>query len=239
MNGTTYSDGFLDLVGGAQALFGSSAIVSTYHHADWLGSKRLATGTTRNVTLNVAYAPYAETYANSVGTDFNFTGIDNDSFTDLYDFPAREYHPTQGRWISPDPAGLGAVDMTNPQSWNRYAYVMNRALNLIDPFGLDPCDGILNCVSVTATAPGPGTDQSDRGGDFNDSDATSFVSTGSSGCSINFGGLFSYSTLTPCLSGGGRQWDRGFRHFRLRRRSPAANNGRMPNTITDSGLGPP
>ncbi len=33
----------------------------------------------------------------------------------------RRYNPTQGRWISPDPAGLSAVDPTNPQTWNRYA----------------------------------------------------------------------------------------------------------------------
>jgi len=45
----------------------------------------------------------------------------------------------QGRWISPDPAGLGAVNMENPQTWNRYAYVENGPLNAVDPLGLhDP-----------------------------------------------------------------------------------------------------
>ena len=55
---------------------------------------------------------------------------------DLYDTPNREYHPTQGRWISPDPAGLTAADATNPQSWNRYAYVSNNPVNATDPSGL-------------------------------------------------------------------------------------------------------
>jgi hypothetical protein len=50
----------------------------------------------------------------------------------------REYHPTQGRWISPDPAGLAAVDLTNPQSLNRYAYVMNNPMVLFDPLGMCP-----------------------------------------------------------------------------------------------------
>ena len=59
-----------------------------------------------------------------------------DTVSGLYDFPAREYS-IQGRWPSPDPAGLGAVDPTNPQSWNRYAYVVNNPLMLIDPTGLD------------------------------------------------------------------------------------------------------
>jgi hypothetical protein len=36
---------------------------------------------------------------------------------------AREYQAVEGRWISPDPAGMGAVDPANPQSWNRYAHV--------------------------------------------------------------------------------------------------------------------
>jgi hypothetical protein len=37
------------------------------------------------------------------------------------------------RWLSPDPV---AGDITNPQSLNRYAYVLNNPTNLIDPLGL-------------------------------------------------------------------------------------------------------
>jgi hypothetical protein len=51
-------------------------------------------------------------------------------------FPARQYFKTEGRWISPDPAGLSAVDLTNPQSLNRYAYVNNNPLGLVDPTGM-------------------------------------------------------------------------------------------------------
>jgi RHS repeat-associated protein len=56
----------------------------------------------------------------------------------LYDFPARRQSPSQGRWISPDPLGVGAVAITNPQSWNRYVYVLSNPLALIDPLGLEP-----------------------------------------------------------------------------------------------------
>ena len=58
-----------------------------------------------------------------------------DTKTGLYDFPAREYGIV-GRWISPDPAGFAAVDPTNPQTWNRYAYVNNNPLSNNDPTGL-------------------------------------------------------------------------------------------------------
>ena len=37
----------------------------------------------------------------------------------------------------PDPADLAAVDLTNPQTWNRYVYVGNNPLVVIDPLGLD------------------------------------------------------------------------------------------------------
>jgi len=61
---------------------------------------------------------------------------------DLDDAAARELHPNQGRWISPDPAGLAAVDLSNPQTWNRYAYVTNAPLNAVDPLGLDSYDNL-------------------------------------------------------------------------------------------------
>jgi hypothetical protein len=38
--------------------------------------------------------------------------------------------------VSPDRAELGAVDASNPQSWNRYAYVLNNPLRNIDATGL-------------------------------------------------------------------------------------------------------
>jgi RHS repeat-associated protein len=85
-----------------------------------------------------AYAPFGEVYAQAGATnDLSFTGMDMSATSGDYDFPAREYDATAGRWPSPDPAGLAAADPSDPQSWNRYAYVRNRPLFAVDPLGLD------------------------------------------------------------------------------------------------------
>ncbi len=78
---------------------------------------------------------FGEPYAEAGTTDRSFTGKDEDTTSGMYDFLERRYNPTAGRWLSPDPAGLGAVDPTNPQTWNRYSYVMNNPLALIDLIG--------------------------------------------------------------------------------------------------------
>ena len=75
-------------------------------------------------------------WATSGTGDASFTGQNSDTVSSFYDFTFRRFSPSQGRWISPDPAGLAAVDPTNPQTWNRYAYVANNPLSFIDPLGL-------------------------------------------------------------------------------------------------------
>ena len=67
----------------------------------------------------------------------HFTGQHTDYETlGIVHFMARSLSVVQGRWISPDPAGLAAVDPSNPQSWNRYAYVTNNPTGYVDPLGL-------------------------------------------------------------------------------------------------------
>jgi RHS repeat-associated protein len=64
-----------------------------------------------------------------------FTQKERDNETGLDYFGARYYGSTQGRFTSPDPLlSSGAVE--SPQSWNRYSYVLNNPLKLIDPDGL-------------------------------------------------------------------------------------------------------
>src|ERR1700694_5520852 len=66
-----------------------------------------------------------------------FTGDERDSESNLDHTQFRQYSPSLGRWMHPDPAGLAAVDPSNPQTWNRYAYVTNNPLSFTDPLGLN------------------------------------------------------------------------------------------------------
>ena len=106
--------------------------------ADWPGISRLASTPGRAIYYDGAYAPFGESYAETGSADRSFTGMNQDTVSALYDFPAREYG-IQGRWPSPDPAGMSAVDPSDPQTWNRYAYVRNSPLAVVDPTGLFEC----------------------------------------------------------------------------------------------------
>jgi len=68
-----------------------------------------------------------------------FTQKERDSETGLDYFGARYYASMQGRFTSVDPLASSAK-LTNPQTWNRYAYVLNNPLRLIDPTGMAPQD---------------------------------------------------------------------------------------------------
>jgi RHS repeat-associated protein len=133
MNGQSFTKAFVPLPGGAVAVYTPS--LEYYRHPDHLGSSRFASTTSRTMYSDVAYAPFGEPYAQTGSTDVSFTGMNQDTVSNLYDFPAREYG-IQGRWPSPDPAGLAAVNPTKPQSWNRYAYLLNNPLSAVDPLGL-------------------------------------------------------------------------------------------------------
>jgi RHS repeat-associated protein len=164
MNGQSLQKAFVYLPGGGTAIYNSSGVLSYYRHSDWLGSSRLTSTASQTVYSYTAYAPFGEQYVPSGTADASFTGQNSDTTSSLYDFRFREHSPTQGRWISPDPAGLGAVDRTNPQTWNRYAYVANNPLSFVDPLGLQlkgPCGAANNCpgssVDEGAIYPGGGT----------------------------------------------------------------------------------
>jgi len=96
-----------------------------------------------------------------------FTGQDRDTESNLDHFHFRQYNSTDGRWMVPDPAGMAAVDVANPQTWNRYAYVTNNPLSYVDPSGLNrqfpgTCDASqINCGGGVGDPGDDGGDPSD------------------------------------------------------------------------------
>jgi RHS repeat-associated protein len=109
--------------------------------ADWLGTSRAFWSYSGGSYIQSgAHAPFGEAYGYNTGNNpKDFTGQENDGSLSntTYYFPERQYRSSQGRWLSPDPAGKAAVNPSNPQSWNRYAYVLNNPLKLTDPTGLE------------------------------------------------------------------------------------------------------
>ncbi len=138
MTGQTMQQASVPLLGGSEVVYNSSGLLA-YRHSDHLGSSRFASTPSRTKYFDVAYAPYGENYGGSGTTDLSFTGQKQDTASWLYDFMFRKYNPAHGRWMSPDPAGIGAADPATPQSWNRYAYVGNNPLSGVDALGLDYC----------------------------------------------------------------------------------------------------
>jgi RHS repeat-associated protein len=123
---------YLPLPGGATLYINGSSGNYVWHN-DWLGSARLGeTLVNSTVLFDRAFAAFGEEYQ-SYGNagQVSFTGDTQNIVAGTYDTPYREMNPNQGRWISPDPSGLGAVNLTNPQTWNRYAYVANNPLTRI------------------------------------------------------------------------------------------------------------
>jgi RHS repeat-associated protein len=105
----------------------------TYLHGDHLGSTSLATDVGGAKVARVLYYPYGEERyrEGTLPIDYQFTGQRKEGFG-LYDYQARFYDPYLNRFISPDTI---IPDTSNPQDWNRYAYVSNNPLKYVDPTG--------------------------------------------------------------------------------------------------------
>ena len=104
----------------------------------------------------------------------------------------RYYTASAGRFYTPDRAGLGAVDMKNPTSWNMYAYTNDDPVNFVDPRGT--CDTSTDTdFSVTVC-----------GGDAGSLDPSSLVLPGEEGERIPIGSvgafLLSQSALKAAVA---------------------------------------
>jgi RHS repeat-associated protein len=135
-----------------------------YSFADALGSTRAVTTSTGATCFDTDYYPYGQQldHTASCPPTYRFTAYEYDTETGNYYAFFRYYSPRLGRFMTADPLGVGAFNLSNPQSLNRYSYVRNNPVVLIDPLGLDctdpetgqelPCPDV---TSVTVTADSP------------------------------------------------------------------------------------
>jgi RHS repeat-associated protein len=184
MSGQTLVKALVPLPAGAVAVYTSSGL-AYYRHSDWLGSSRLDTTPSRTLYGSVAYAPFGESYAKSGTPDLSFTGQDQDTISGIHDFLHRRYNPVQGRWLTPDPAGLGASNFADPQTFNRYAYVRNNPLASVDPLGL--CDDGSDCDDDSGGGGDGGGGDSGGSGDSSGDNGSGDNGTGNNGDGNNNG----------------------------------------------------
>jgi|GEM_PF-3594599 len=134
---------------------------TSYLTADHLGTPRVITRADRSVSGRHDYQPFGEEipasyggraglegYPASDGLRQQFTQKERDVETGLDYFVARYYSSIQGRFTSIDPLRASA-STTDPQSFNRYAYVRNSPLMSIDPNGMDDCQINKTCSYTT------------------------------------------------------------------------------------------
>jgi RHS repeat-associated protein len=115
-------------------LYAQQNTSSLYYHADGLGNTRHLTDATGAVKYSYSYDVFGALrgMGSSFKPAFLFTGEQFDPSANLYYLRARYYNPTVGRFIQKDPfPGL----LTQPQTLNPYAYVVNNPVNLTDPSG--------------------------------------------------------------------------------------------------------
>jgi RHS repeat-associated protein len=137
-------------------LNGSTLTVSNTDLAVFFGGKRVAAiqGGTLGPFIqdrlgsNGKYFPYGEDRNAPANDQVKFATYTRDSATGL-DYADQRYYSNQfGRFMSPD-RYWGSASLLNPQSWNRYAYVLGDPINHNDPFGL--CDDVIAGINESST----------------------------------------------------------------------------------------
>ena len=106
----------------------------TFLHGDHLGSTSVASNVSGALVSRQTYYAFGavRTSEGTLPTDYTFTGQKNDAASALMFYNARYYDANIGRFVQADPIVAAPF---NPQSLNRYAYVLNNPVRYTDPTG--------------------------------------------------------------------------------------------------------
>jgi RHS repeat-associated protein len=120
----------------------------SYVLQDWQGSVRASvnangfiqarfdfTAFGEEVSLGVGLRSLEQGYTGDATTKQGYGLTEKDSSGQNHTW-FRKQEQRAGRWTSPDPY-KGSMSLGNPQSFNRYSYVNNDAVNFVDPSGLN------------------------------------------------------------------------------------------------------
>jgi RHS repeat-associated protein len=115
--------------------------------SDHLGSTRLVTDASGSVKSRHDYLPFGEELSSGIGSRTTamkygavdglkqkFTSKQRDTESGLDYFGARYYSSPHARFTGVDPL-MESAHPAMPQTWNRFAYVLNNPLVIIDPNG--------------------------------------------------------------------------------------------------------
>jgi RHS repeat-associated protein len=120
-----------------------------YVFSDQQGSTRVVMDSQAIVAERHDYQPFGGEIYSDIGMRGNqgygagdgvrqkYAGMEKDEASGMSHTLWRKYDSISGRWTSPDPYG-GSMSVSDPQSFNRYTYVQNDPVNLVDPSGLAP-----------------------------------------------------------------------------------------------------
>ncbi len=119
-----------------------------YFHDDHLGSPDVVTEANATIAQRLSFEGFGRARQSTwtaggvptppVSPVVGFIGLPNDPDTGLVKMQGRWYHPTLGRFLSPDPF---TADPWTPVGQNRYAYAWNRPLSVTDRTGFAPPAG--------------------------------------------------------------------------------------------------
>jgi RHS repeat-associated protein len=115
----------------------------SYYFSDHLGTADVITDSAGNIKYDADHYPWGGELPliSSDANKYKFNGHEQDGETGLYDYGARYYTTQLSRFLTPDwealPGPVAWANFENPQSLNRYNYVLNNPTSLADPDGHD------------------------------------------------------------------------------------------------------
>ena len=128
----------------------ATSVQTKYLTQDHLGSPRVITNQSGAVVSRHDYRAFGEEiysgtanrtnaqgYGQADGIRKQYTGYERDYESGLDFAQARYYNSQHGRFTSVDPL-TSSANVKNPQTFNRYSYVLNSPYKFTDPLGLLP-----------------------------------------------------------------------------------------------------